>query len=362
MYILAVSGVFGMVGWNRWWVTWGMLGVSPGVATCGGVCVKVATGIGMAESVSSGPGGSSVPSVEGGAPRATDGGSLLGILYWETGVEDAEEAWCSCSKAPWRCRLTAMVMSWGGSIVSAVGWVSTSVVVGTWMTVVTPSDCILLRSTSRICSSQKVPWEWPHTKGAAPEKWTVELLAHCLGLLCTLPCPHAAAVCIPAAGGPSHGHLHWVYHLLWHWHALNSTRVHGIWCCSAIQRLMASLCCHLPVAQVCRPPPLESGSRLGGDVPHCSEAKEPFAPNSKTQHYQKECHVLPGFLYTIPCPATDRAFSCVCMITCTWKLSTTREKSCDPHLAFAASSWELASKERATKSLIVVWNERRRIS
>ena len=77
-----------------------MLGVSPGVATHGRVCVRVATGTGMAEPVSFGLRGSSVPSVEGGAPRATDGGSLLGVLWWETGVEAAEEAHCSHSKAP----------------------------------------------------------------------------------------------------------------------------------------------------------------------------------------------------------------------------------------------------------------------
>ena len=85
---------------------------------------------GMAKPVSFSLRGSSVPSVEGGAPRATDGGSLLGILCWETWVEAAEEAHCSHSKAPWRCKLMAMMMSWGGSIVSARGWVSTGVVVG----------------------------------------------------------------------------------------------------------------------------------------------------------------------------------------------------------------------------------------
>ena len=68
-----------------------------------GLCVRVAAGAGMAESVCFYPRGSSVPSVEGGAPRPTDGGSFLGILSWETGVDAAEEVHCSHSRAPWRC-------------------------------------------------------------------------------------------------------------------------------------------------------------------------------------------------------------------------------------------------------------------
>ena len=86
---------------------------------------------------------------------ATDGGSLLGILCWETGVEAEEETHCSCSKAPWRCRLMATVISLGGSIVSARGWVSTGVVMGAWMAVVIPSGYTWLRFTSRSCGSQK---------------------------------------------------------------------------------------------------------------------------------------------------------------------------------------------------------------
>ena len=92
--------------------------------------MRVAIGTGMAESVSFGPRGSSVSSVEGGAPRATDGGSLLGLLCWETGDESVGEAHCSHSKAPWGCKLMAMARSWGGSTVLAREWVSTGVVVG----------------------------------------------------------------------------------------------------------------------------------------------------------------------------------------------------------------------------------------
>ena len=81
------------------------------VAAHGDVCVRVAIGTGVAESIPSGPRGSSVSLVEGRAPRATDGSSLFSILHWETGAEAVGEVHCSCSKAPWSCRLMAMVMS-----------------------------------------------------------------------------------------------------------------------------------------------------------------------------------------------------------------------------------------------------------
>ena len=130
MYILATSGVFGMVGWSKGECCEGCWGCHLVWPPMGGVCVRVATGTEMAESVSFSLRGSSIPSVDGGALRATNAGSLLGILCWETGVEAAEEAHCSHSKAPWRCSMMTMAMSQGGSIVSARGWVSTGVVVG----------------------------------------------------------------------------------------------------------------------------------------------------------------------------------------------------------------------------------------
>ena len=102
----------------------------PGVATCRGFCVKVANRAGMAESVSFWLIVSSVPSAEGGDPRATNGGSLPGVLCWETGVEATGDVHCSHSKAPWRCWFMAMVMSQGGSIVSAREWVSAGIVMG----------------------------------------------------------------------------------------------------------------------------------------------------------------------------------------------------------------------------------------
>ena len=82
---------------------------------------------GMAESISFCLRGSSV---EGGAPRATDHCSLLGLLCWERRVEAVEEAHCNHSKVPWRFRLTDMAMSWGGSTALAGKYISTGVVVG----------------------------------------------------------------------------------------------------------------------------------------------------------------------------------------------------------------------------------------
>ena len=93
--------------------------VSEAGGACGGICMRVAIGTGMAESIPSGLRGSPVSPVEGGPPRATNGSSLLSILHWETGAEAVGEAHCSHSKVPWSCRLMAMVMSLGGSMVLA---------------------------------------------------------------------------------------------------------------------------------------------------------------------------------------------------------------------------------------------------
>ena len=79
MYILSASGVFSTVGWSRGVSALKDAWVSPCVATHEGVCVRVAVRMGMAEFVSFGLRGSSVPSVEDGTPRATDGGCLLGV-------------------------------------------------------------------------------------------------------------------------------------------------------------------------------------------------------------------------------------------------------------------------------------------
>ena len=66
------------------------LGVSPSVATHGDVCMMVAIRAGMTESIPSGLMGSSVSLVEGRAPRATDGSSLLSILHLEIGPHKAK--------------------------------------------------------------------------------------------------------------------------------------------------------------------------------------------------------------------------------------------------------------------------------
>ena len=69
-----------------------------------------------------------------------------------------------------------------------------------------------------------------------------------------------------------------------------------------------------------------------------------------------------GFPTSPHAPAMERMFSCACVIAHTWKLFTSGQRSCDPHLAFVASSNKLASVERSMKSPIVVCNESKRIS
>ena len=110
-------------------MVWVMLGVSPGVATHSGFCVKVTARARRAES----------PGAQGnllflllrvGPPRAALGGSFLGILQWETGVDAVEEVCCSHSRATWRCWFMAMAMSQGGSVVSAGESVCSGIVVG----------------------------------------------------------------------------------------------------------------------------------------------------------------------------------------------------------------------------------------
>ena len=137
MHMLATSSVFSAVGWCSGWVMWRRLGVSPGVAAYRDICMRVAIRAGMAESVPSGLGGSSLSPVEGRTPRAANGGSPLGILCWETGAEALGKVHCSCSKAPWSCRLMAVAISWGCSMVLAREGSGTSVVVEAWVVVVT---------------------------------------------------------------------------------------------------------------------------------------------------------------------------------------------------------------------------------
>ena len=143
-------------------------GVPSCVAGCRDICMRVAIRAGMAESVPSGLLGSSVSQVEGGAPRAANGSSPFGILHCKTGGDGVGEANCSCSNAPRSCRLMAMAMSLGGSMVSAREGDSTGVVVGTGMAVVTLTGCTLLKSTSISCGCRWVHWEWQCPKEAAP--------------------------------------------------------------------------------------------------------------------------------------------------------------------------------------------------
>ena len=122
---------------------------------------------------------------------------------------------------------------------------------------------------------------------------------------------------------------------------------------SSQTRCMTRLHFHPPAVQLCGPPPLECGSGLGGDASILPQ-------DQRTFHTQWGCLVL---LKGMSCPARAsphpphpclRVLSCACMIACTWKLFTTRQKSCETHLAFIASSHKLTSTEKSAKSLIVV--------
>ena len=76
-------------------------------------CEEVVNSLGTDESAPSGLSGSST-SMGGGAPKAIDGNSLLGVLSQEMGIEVAERVHCSLSKAPciWRLRVLA-ILGWG---------------------------------------------------------------------------------------------------------------------------------------------------------------------------------------------------------------------------------------------------------
>ena len=60
--------------------------MSSGVATYCDVCEEVANSSGMDKSAPFGLSGSSTP-MWGGAPKTANGGSLPGVLCWETGIE-----------------------------------------------------------------------------------------------------------------------------------------------------------------------------------------------------------------------------------------------------------------------------------
>ena len=163
------SGVFGMVGWSKGWATWG-----------------------MAEPISFSLRRSSVSSVEGGAPKTTEGGSFLGIVCWETRVGAVEEVHCSHFKTLWRWWFMAMAMSQGGSIVLAGEWASAGIVVGAWMVVVPLSGCAWPRSTLEIMVPWRAHQEQQHPRGVAQRGWSVGPLGAHLSPLDTLPALHAA--------------------------------------------------------------------------------------------------------------------------------------------------------------------------
>ena len=85
------------------WLTWMVFGACSGKASPGEAWEEVATGSGAAKSMPSRPSGS-FALVEGGAPKAADSSSLLGVLCQETGAGTVGDVCRHCFKAPWRCR------------------------------------------------------------------------------------------------------------------------------------------------------------------------------------------------------------------------------------------------------------------
>ena len=229
MYILAVYIVFGMVGWNRGWVTWRRLGMSSGVATHGGICMRVAIRAEMAGSVSSSLRGSSIHPVEGGDPMVTDDGSLLGVLHWETRGWGCRGSPLQPFQGPCRCKVMPMAMSWGGSMVLAREWVSTSVVVEAWMVVVMLWGCALLRSMSRSSGSQRGSPAVAESYRGSSGKVNCRASSSPFKPSGPTTLPLSSNSLHFAAGEAGHRHPCWVWHLSWHWCTLCLIRAHGIW-------------------------------------------------------------------------------------------------------------------------------------
>ena len=85
----------------------------------------------------------------------------------------------------------------------------------------------------------------------------------------------------------------------------------------------------------------------------------PVAMLDDIKRNSMSCQSFPMFPHT---STLERVFSCACVIIYTWKLFITRQKSCEPHLAFIISSHKLTSTGRSVKWLLVLWNWRKRIS
>ena len=136
--------------------------------------------------------------VEGGTPRATDGGSILSLLHWYMGVEAAGEVCCRCSKALWSCKLMTMAMSLGGLVVS-VGEGATPVWGWEpgWQLLYPQAGCSRGTPLSVVGPRWVYPW-WQHSRAAAPERWTAEPQAPHLALLSIPPSPCVAVIFVLA--------------------------------------------------------------------------------------------------------------------------------------------------------------------
>ena len=267
-------GICSQVGWCNWGVVWVRLGVSPGVATRG-VCVKVAVRAGMADL----------------SPFAW--GNLLFLLLrvGSLGPSMVAPSWVTmpgdrggcCSgdslqllQGPLEKLVCGHGKVTGGFIVSAGECVGTSVVVGAWMAVITPSGCTWLRSTSRNHGSWKGSLEASMSQRSSSVKVNCRSSSPNLSPLDTLPSPHAATACPLATDAASCRHWCWVHHLSWCWCAPDLIEVYEPWHHSVTWRHMASPCLHPPVAHICGLPLAELGSRLGADVPTPQWGQTPF--------------------------------------------------------------------------------------
>ena len=247
-----------------------------------------------------------------------------GILCWETGVDAVEEVHCSCSRAPWKCWFMAMVMSWGGSVVSAREWVGTGVVVGAWMAVVMPSGCTWVRSTSRNHGSLKGSmWASASQRGSSGKALQRQYLLLELQQLAHLQLMQPAM-------GMGTGHA--IHHgtdvpLIWY-----RCMSHGI--SQLHKRHMASPHLCPLVAQVFRPPLVECGSMLG-------YAHATVRPNTLSRWMvmlgasNKNAMSHLGFSMFPHASTWERLISCPCIIAHVWRVVTIGQKSCDPPCCFS---------------------------
>ena len=107
--MLATSRAFGIVGRGGESMTWMMVGTFSGMTAHRDAYEEVAIGSGMVKSIPFRPSWSSAL-VEGRAPKATDGGSLLGMLCWQMGLRLQGKSAAAIPKPPegtgwglWQC-------------------------------------------------------------------------------------------------------------------------------------------------------------------------------------------------------------------------------------------------------------------